>query len=67
MKTAILLAFGFAATCAVLIAILVIGVDRQGKRLDRIERQLCAFVFFEDGSATARTDDDDRFQCMEGN
>lgn len=52
-----------AALTVVCIGLLVIVRD-QGREINNIERQLCAFVFYEDGSAAPRTNDDARLACM---
>lgn len=50
--------------CVIIAYALVIY--HQGQRIDKLEKQMCAWVIYEDGSASPRIDDFDRFKCMEG-
>jgi hypothetical protein len=43
---------------------LTVVLRDQGTQIDRLQRQLCGFVFYEDGSIAMRSNDDARFACM---
>lgn len=41
-------------------------LSSQQRDINRLEKQMCAWIIWEDGSASPRTDDFDRFKCREG-
>ena len=52
--------------CTVIIAsIAFLGAYQARNDANKAQRHLCAWRFFEDGSAIIRTNDTTRFRCME--
>ena len=49
----LVLAFGYA-----------LGTTERDRRINELERQACAWTFFEDGSAAPETNDDLRYACL---
>lgn len=57
---------GFCALLLMLITIAIalsVQITQLQQRVDEIDRDLCAWVFFEDGSAAPQTNDWMRWEC----
>lgn len=49
----------------IIVALTVMHINQQNQ-INNLKRDMCAWIIYEDGSVEERTDDLDRFKCMEG-